>query len=178
VSDLTLLRVTWHDGRPSLDPEDYSVRQDGRNVGRIIARPVVPVVLATRGSFMARAGFGRRRVRMEEDRNENRATAWSDPVKEIVIVCLAIDAETGAIDPTAPFVIISRQTRLQPHRGGVYHNEPDGHRPIPSRRAAGAVRGRMDRWRVELRQARRRCLIGILLLAAEIGIKFPGQLRS
>ena len=46
-------------------------------------------------------------------------------MKEIVIVCLAIDAETGAIDPTAPFVVISRQPRLQPHRGGVYHNEPD-----------------------------------------------------
>jgi hypothetical protein len=46
-------------------------------------------------------------------------------MKEIVIVCLAIDAETGAIDPTAPFVVIARQARLQPHRGGVYHNEPD-----------------------------------------------------
>ena len=46
-------------------------------------------------------------------------------VKEIVIVCLAIDAKTGEIDPAAPFVVISRQPRLQPHRGGVYHNEPD-----------------------------------------------------
>jgi hypothetical protein len=45
-------------------------------------------------------------------------------MKEIVIVCLAIDAETGAIDPTAPFVVISEQPRLQPHRGGVYHDEP------------------------------------------------------
>jgi hypothetical protein len=46
-------------------------------------------------------------------------------MKEIVIVCLAIDEETGAIDPTAPFVVISHQSRLQPHRGGVYHDEPD-----------------------------------------------------
>jgi hypothetical protein len=46
-------------------------------------------------------------------------------MKEIVIVCLAIDAETGAVDPMGPFVVISRQHRLQPHRGGVYHNEPD-----------------------------------------------------
>jgi hypothetical protein len=45
-------------------------------------------------------------------------------MKEIVIVCLAIDAETGAIDPTAPFVVISRQRRQRSHRGGVYHNEP------------------------------------------------------
>jgi hypothetical protein len=44
--------------------------------------------------------------------------------KEIVIVCLAIDAENGAIDPTAPFVVISHRSRLLPNRGGVYHNEP------------------------------------------------------
>jgi hypothetical protein len=31
--------------------------------------------------------------------NENCATAWSDPMKEIVLVTLAIDAETGKIDP-------------------------------------------------------------------------------
>jgi hypothetical protein len=46
-------------------------------------------------------------------------------VKEIVIVCLAIDAETGTIDPAAPFVVVPPQARLQTHRGGVYHNEPD-----------------------------------------------------
>ena len=46
-------------------------------------------------------------------------------MKEIVVVCLAIDAETGEIDPAAPFVVIPRQPRLQPRRGGVYHNEPD-----------------------------------------------------
>jgi hypothetical protein len=43
-------------------------------------------------------------------------------MKEIVVVCLAIDAETGTVDPAAPFVVIPRQ---QPHRGGVYDNEPD-----------------------------------------------------
>ena len=46
-------------------------------------------------------------------------------MKEIVIVCLAIDAETGAIDPTVPIVVIPSQPRQQPYRGGVYHNEPD-----------------------------------------------------
>jgi CheY-like chemotaxis protein len=31
----TLHRIIWSDGRPSLDPEDYSVREDGQAVGRI-----------------------------------------------------------------------------------------------------------------------------------------------
>jgi hypothetical protein len=39
-----------------------------------------------------------------------------------VVVCLAIDAETGAIDRAAPFVVIPYQ---RPHRGGVYDNEPE-----------------------------------------------------
>jgi hypothetical protein len=43
-------------------------------------------------------------------------------MKEIVVVCLAIDAETGDIDPAAPFVVITTQ---RPARGGVYYNEPD-----------------------------------------------------
>ena len=43
-------------------------------------------------------------------------------MKEIVLVRLAIDAETGAIDPAAPFVVIPRQ---HPYRGGVYDKEPD-----------------------------------------------------
>jgi hypothetical protein len=34
-------------------------------------------------------------------------------------------ARGPALDPTAPFVVIPRQPRLQPHRGGVYHNGPD-----------------------------------------------------
>jgi hypothetical protein len=42
-------------------------------------------------------------------------------MKEIVVVRLAIDAETGAIDPTAPFVVIPQQ---QPHRGRIYEKEP------------------------------------------------------
>jgi hypothetical protein len=32
---LSLRRIIWDDGRPSLDPEDFSVRQGGRDVGRI-----------------------------------------------------------------------------------------------------------------------------------------------
>ena len=43
-------------------------------------------------------------------------------MKEIVVVRLAIDAETVAIDPAAPFVVIPQQ---QPHRGGIYDKEPD-----------------------------------------------------
>ena len=43
-------------------------------------------------------------------------------MKEIVVICLAIDAETGAIDRAAPFVVIPYQ---RPHRGGVYDNEPN-----------------------------------------------------
>jgi hypothetical protein len=35
MSDLTLRRITWDDGQPSLDPEDYSVREGDRDVGRI-----------------------------------------------------------------------------------------------------------------------------------------------
>jgi hypothetical protein len=46
-------------------------------------------------------------------------------MKEIVVVCLAIDADTGAIDRAVPFVVIPSQPRQQPYRGGVYHNEPD-----------------------------------------------------
>jgi hypothetical protein len=30
-----LRRIIWPDGQPSLDPEDYSVREDDRDVGRI-----------------------------------------------------------------------------------------------------------------------------------------------
>jgi hypothetical protein len=35
MPDLTLRRIVWDDGRSSLDREDYSVRQDARDVGRI-----------------------------------------------------------------------------------------------------------------------------------------------
>jgi hypothetical protein len=30
-----LRRIIWADGQPSLDPEDYSVRENERDVGRI-----------------------------------------------------------------------------------------------------------------------------------------------
>jgi hypothetical protein len=32
---LTLRRIIWDDGKPSLDPEDYSVIADGEKIGRI-----------------------------------------------------------------------------------------------------------------------------------------------
>jgi hypothetical protein len=35
MGNLVLRRIAWDDGQPSLDPEDYSVREGDRNVGRI-----------------------------------------------------------------------------------------------------------------------------------------------
>jgi hypothetical protein len=32
---LKLRRIIWDDGKPSGAPEDYSVREDGRDIGRI-----------------------------------------------------------------------------------------------------------------------------------------------
>lgn len=32
---LTLRRMIWDDGKPSIDPEDYSVLEDGHVIGRI-----------------------------------------------------------------------------------------------------------------------------------------------
>ena len=31
----TLWRIIWDDGKPSLDPDDYEVIEDGKKVGRI-----------------------------------------------------------------------------------------------------------------------------------------------
>jgi hypothetical protein len=47
-------------------------------------------------------------------------------MKEIVLVRLAIDPQTGAVDPTAPFMVIPRRRELQrlPGRGGIYEKEP------------------------------------------------------
>ena len=42
-------------------------------------------------------------------------------VKEIVIVCLAIDAKTGSIIPDAPFLVKASRA----DRSGVYDQEPD-----------------------------------------------------
>jgi len=42
-------------------------------------------------------------------------------MKDIVLVCLAIDADTGAIDPAAPFMVIARE----PYRSRPYCDEPD-----------------------------------------------------
>jgi hypothetical protein len=41
--------------------------------------------------------------------------------KEIVIVCLATDPNTGAILPEAPFLVMASQ----PDRCGVYEKEPE-----------------------------------------------------
>jgi hypothetical protein len=41
-------------------------------------------------------------------------------VKEIVVVCLAIDAKTGALIPDAPFLVKAGRA----DRSGVYDQEP------------------------------------------------------
>ena len=43
-------------------------------------------------------------------------------IKEVVLVMLAIDAETGDIDPTAPFMVNSRRRGARFNR--LYHDEP------------------------------------------------------
>jgi hypothetical protein len=45
---------------------------------------------------------------------------------EIVLVRLAIDPQTGAVDSTAPFVVIPRRRELRhlPGRGDIYEKEP------------------------------------------------------
>jgi hypothetical protein len=42
-------------------------------------------------------------------------------MKEIVIVCLAIDAKTGALVPDAPFLVKAGRV----DRSGIYEKEPD-----------------------------------------------------
>lgn len=42
-------------------------------------------------------------------------------MKAIVLVTLAVDAATGAIDPTAPFVV----SPPPPHQRGIYEKEPE-----------------------------------------------------
>ena len=42
-------------------------------------------------------------------------------MKEIVVVCLAIDAKTGALVPDAPFLVKAGRA----DRSGVYEKEPD-----------------------------------------------------
>jgi hypothetical protein len=66
------------------------------------------------------AGLEIRTVRVTESERT------SNPLKEIVLVTLAIDTETGEIDPAAPFMVILRRRALQrlPGRGGIYENEP------------------------------------------------------
>jgi hypothetical protein len=42
-------------------------------------------------------------------------------MKEIVVVCLATDAKTGALVPDAPFLVKASRA----DRSGVYEKEPD-----------------------------------------------------
>jgi hypothetical protein len=47
-------------------------------------------------------------------------------MKEIVLVRLAVDPQTGVVDHAAPFGVIPRRRELQrlPGRGGIYEKEP------------------------------------------------------
>jgi hypothetical protein len=95
MPDLTLRRITWADGQPSLDPEVYSVREGDRDVGR---RPGfrLRVVYLWHVASGIRGDVGGRQGRMEEGpRGVENCAARSDPVKEIVLVTLAVGDETG-----------------------------------------------------------------------------------
>jgi len=50
-----------------------------------------------------------------------RQTAVDTAMKEIVLVCLAIDAKTGVIIPDAPFLVKASRA----DRSGVYDQEPE-----------------------------------------------------
>jgi hypothetical protein len=86
-------------------------------------------------------------------------------MKEIVLVRLAIDPQTGAVDPTAPFMVIPRRRALQrlPGRGGIYENEPgviEQFRPGDREAQFEAEWSKVEAGRrVEIWQAHRRCLI-------------------
>jgi hypothetical protein len=42
-------------------------------------------------------------------------------MKEIVLIRLGVDPQTGAIDPAAPFLVITSQL----DRGGIYDKDPE-----------------------------------------------------
>jgi hypothetical protein len=79
--------------------------------------------MGSQSAFAKAAGVDRATTAGQPDRDA--VVAAAAKMKEIVVVCLAIDAETGEIDPTAPFVVIPHRRRLQPHRGGVYRDKPN-----------------------------------------------------
>jgi hypothetical protein len=72
-------------------------------------------------------------------------------MKAIVLVTLAIDAATGAVDPTAPFVV----SPPPPHQRGVCEKEP----AVIAQFLPGEQRARFEaEWtegRVEVREAGR-----------------------
>jgi len=53
---ITLRRVIWDNGKPSLDPEDYEVVNDGVAVGRIYRSSSGPRVLWLWGVYGGRHG--------------------------------------------------------------------------------------------------------------------------
>jgi hypothetical protein len=70
--------------------------------------------------------------------DKNRAIAWSNPMKEIVLVTLAMDTETGEIDPKAPFMVNSRR------RGPRYNRPYQDERGVTEQFRPGEHRARFE----------------------------------
>jgi hypothetical protein len=68
--------------------------------------------------------------------------ALAAAMKEIVLVTLAIDTETGEIDPSAQFVVNSSRRGLRHNR--PYEDEPGVIEQFPAGRVSGPVRGRVE----------------------------------
>jgi hypothetical protein len=85
------------------------------------AKVTAPAIIALAPAFPG-FGDGLTVTDLNDFNGPAQTTAVATAMKEVVLVRLAIDAGTGAIDQAAPFVVIPRQ---HPHRGGIYDKEPD-----------------------------------------------------
>jgi hypothetical protein len=95
-----------------------------------------PVLRPAHGLHLLRHHRRRRAAELAgEAAAGNHARLAVAAMKEIVIVCLATDAKTGAIIPEAPFLVQAGHA----DRSGVYEKEPDVTRPVRSGRGAGPV---------------------------------------
>jgi hypothetical protein len=99
-----------------------------------------------------------------EGRYSGRRTV-ATAMKEIVLVRLVVDPQIGALDSTAPFVVIPRRRVLQhlPGRGGMYGNEPRVIEQFQPGEREAQIRSRVVEAgnRVEIRQASGRRLIEV-----------------
>jgi hypothetical protein len=73
-SRFTLRRIIWPHGKPSLDPEDYSVVVDGKDIGRIYRTLAPGGQQRWRWSLYSRNAGGL--VDSIEDANEAFRKAW------------------------------------------------------------------------------------------------------